>query len=135
MTNPNYLKKSLRSSAVLTDSYTDAAYVLGPQGKGPMGDPVENNQILLYVAFTKGDLTSAELKVEFSDDGTTYYQETESTIANGTSTDTPLVHSFTSSGNRRLAIPIGDRYVKVSVKGTGTVTNSLMAVDIILANR
>ena len=129
-----YLKKSLRSSAVLTGSYV-AATVLGPQGLGSNADPQENNQLILYVGFTIGSLTSAELKVEFSDDGTTYYQETESTISSGTTIDTPLVHKFNSSANRRIAIPISDKYIKVSVKGTGTVTSSLMTVDAILANR
>ena len=128
----NYLLKNIRSSAILTNSYV-AGTELSPSGRGIVIDPVENNQVILYIGFTIGSLTSAELKVEFSDDGTTYYQETASAISSGTSVDTPLVHSFTASGNYRIAIPISDRYIKVSVKGTGTVTNSLMTVDGILA--
>lgn len=130
----NYLTKNLRSSAVLTGSYV-AGTVLGPQGVGTAADPVENNQLVLYVSFTIGSLTSAELKVEFSNDGTTYYQETESTVSSGTSTDKVLEHTLTATGNYRIAMPLADRYVKVSVKGTGTVTSSLMAVDAIIAKR
>src|SRR3990167_2352789 len=123
-----YRLKNIRSSAVLTGSYV-AATVLGPEGLGTGIDPVENNQLVLYLAFTIGSLTSAEVKVEFSDDGTTYYQETASSISSGTSTDSTLTHTYTATGNYRLPIPLVDRYIKVSVKGTGTVTNSLMAID------
>ena len=133
--NPlNYTIKSVRSSAVLTGSYV-AGTVFGPRGINPDVDPVSNNQLLLYVNFTIGSLTSAELKVEFSDDGSTYYQETSSAVAAGTSTDSLVTHTFTATGNYRLAIPLADRYIKVSAKGTGTVTNSLMAVDAVLALR
>ena len=129
-----YRHKNIRSSAVLTGSYV-AATVLGPEGVSASIDPVNNNQLVLLVNFTIGSLTSAELKVEFSNDGTTYYQETASSISSGTSTDSLLAHSFTATGNYRLPIPLVDRYVKVSVKGTGTVTNSLMAVDAVVSIR
>ena len=130
----NYLKKSLRTSTILTGSFVEAT-ILGPQGIGSQADPAENNQIVLYVAFTLGSLTSAELKVEFSDDDTTYYQETVSSISGGTSTDSLLTHTYTASGNYRIPIPLVDRFIKVSVKGTGTTTDSLMALDIVLATR
>lgn len=128
-----YSKKTLRESAVLTGSYV-ASTVYGPTGVSNR-DPVSNNQLMLYIGFTIGSLTSAELKVEFSDDGTTYYQETSSSVLSGTSTDRVVEHTFTATGNYRLAIPLADRYIKVSVKGTGTVTSSLMAIDAILAIR
>lgn len=131
----NYISpKTLRSSAVLTNSYV-AGTVLGPQGLGTSIDPVENNQVTLYIAFTIGSLTSAEVKVEFSNDGTTYYQETSSSVASGTSTDSLVTHTYSATGNYRIVIPIADRYIKVSAKGTGTVTSSLMAIDAILAIR
>lgn len=130
----NYLRKNIRSSAVLTGSYV-ASTVLGPTGTGTDIDPVENNQLALYISFTIGSLTSAEVKVEFSNDGTTYYQETSTSVSSGTSTDSLLAHTYTATGNYRLLIPIVDRYIKVSAKGTGTVTNSLMAIDAILAQR
>lgn len=130
----HYAIKNLRASAVLTGSYV-AATVYGEQGIGSNQDPVVNNQLVLYVAFTLGSLTSAELKVEFSDDGTNYYQETSSSVSSGTSTDSLVTHTFTASGNYRLPIAISDRKIKVSVKGTGTVTNSLMAIDAIISTR
>lgn len=130
----HYSIKNLRTSTVLTSSYV-AATTFAPQGKGQALDPVSNNQLVLYVSFTLGSLTSAELKVEFSDNNTTFYQETTSSISAGTSTDRALEHTFTATGNYRIPIAIADRYIKVSVKGTGTVTNSLMAIDAIVAVR
>ena len=127
-------QKSLRSSAVLTGSYV-AATVWGPSGGNTAVDPSEHNTLLLNLAFTIGSLDSLELKIEFSDDGTTYYQEVEETISNGTGSDTPLVHQFDASGNSQLAVAIATRYIKVSVKGTGTVTSSLLAIDAVLTNR
>lgn len=130
----HYSLKSLRNSAVLTTSYV-AGTVYQEQGLGQNIDPIMNNQLMLYVALTLGSLTSAELKVEFSDDGTNWYQETSSSVSAGTSTDSLVTHTFTASGNYRLPISIADRKIRVSVKGTGTVTNSLMAVLGIVAVR
>ncbi len=134
MSDLSYAFRAVRASTVLTGSYV-AGTVLGPLGKGQRTDPVDNNQLNLYVSFTIGSLTSAEIKVEFSDDGTTYYQETASAISSGTSTDSVLAHTVTATGNYRIPIAIADRYIKVSAKGTGTVTNSLLQIDAITAIR
>lgn len=74
-------------------------------------------------------MTSAELKVEFSHDGTTYYQETFSAVSSTTSTDSLGEHTYSATGNYRIAVPIKDNYIKISVKGTGTVTSSLAVVN------
>lgn len=130
--NVKHVKQAVRASAVLTTSYV-AGTVLGERGGSPSGDAVEHTQLILYVSFTKGSLTTAEIKVEFSEDGVTYYQETFTAESGGTSTDTIGEHSFGATGNYRIPIPINDRYIKISAKGTGTVTNSLMAIDGVLA--
>ena len=133
--NLNYTElQTLRTSAILTNSYV-AGTVWGPQGGSTVSDPVENNQLLLLIDFTKGSLDSMQLKIEFSENGTDYYQETSSAVSSGTSTETVLAHSFGATGKFRLPIPIVDRYIKVSVKGTGTVTSSLVKVLAILAIR
>lgn len=127
-----HIKQAIRASAVLTTSYV-AGDILGEKGGSPMGDAVEYSQLILYVGFTKGSLTTAEVKVEFSEDGETYYQETFKAESGATSTDTVGIHQFSATGNYRIAIPINDKYIKVSCHGTGTVTNSLMSVDAVLA--
>ncbi len=123
----NYMIHPIRSALILTNSYV-AGTVLGPTN----GNPSAYNQLVVYWDFTIGSLTSGELKIEFSHDGTNYYQETFSAVAAGTSTDTSGVHTVTTTGKRRLSIPIKDNYIKISVIGTGTVTSSSCKVDAIL---
>jgi len=119
----DYTIKAVRASAILTNSYV-------------AGTDIENawkySQLILYVNFTIGSLTSAEIKVEFSNDDSTYIQETFSSVSGGTSTDTVGEHTFTATGKYRIAIPIKDNYIRISAKGTGTVTSSLMTIDAVL---
>ena len=123
----DYILKPIRSSTVLTGSYV-AGTVLGLEElHGGL-----HNQIVLYVDFTIGSLTSAQIKVEFSDDNSDYYQETFAAISGGTETDTLGEHTIAATGKYRLAIPIKDNYIKVSVKGTGTMTSSLMKVSAVV---
>lgn len=130
VTTQDYYFKNLRSSAVLTNSYVAATVLEVSTDSATPGvpDPSLRNQLVLYIGLTIGSLTDARVKVEFSHDGTTYYQETFSSISSGSSTETLGEHVFTADGNYRLAIPIKDRHIKISAKGTGTVTNSLMAI-------
>ena len=134
ITSLSYLYKSLRASAVLTGTYV-AADVLGQQGVGTMSDVVSNNQLVLYVAFTLGNLTSAQIKVEFSDDGVTYYQESSESVSAGVSTVSLEARTLSATGNYRIPVSIADRYIRVSAKGTGDTTNSLMAIAATLSVR
>jgi len=131
----DYIKRNIRASAVLTNSYV-AGTTLGAEAGTTIETrttkPNEYNQLVLFVDFTIGSLTDLLLKVEFSPDGTNFYQEAVGSISGSTETDTALEHKFTATGKYRLAVPCTDRYIKVSVKGTGTVTNSLCAIDAIL---
>jgi hypothetical protein len=119
----DYVFKNVRSAAILTGSYV-AGTVLEQTH--------EANQIILLIDFTKGSLTSLEIKVEFSPDNTTFYQETFQAISSGTATETLGEHTFTATGKYRIPVQIMDRYIKVSAKGTGTVTSSSVTVDALL---
>ena len=131
----NYVDaKSIRSSAVLTGSYV-AATVITPQGLSTNIDPSENTKLVLLVDFTKGNLTSAELKIEFSDNGTDYYQETNSAISEEESTLRVNNYKMEATGKFIIETNITAKYIKVSVVGTGTVTSSLMAIKYVLATR
>ena len=55
-----------------------------------------------------------------------------SAISGGTDTMTLGEHKVSATGNYRIAIPIKDRYVKISAKGTGTVTSSSLAISAIV---
>jgi len=115
--------KSVREAAILTTSYV----------AGDVFRMDRNiNQINLYVDFTKGSLTSAEVKVEFSNDNSTWIQETFSSISGGVDTLTLGSHTFTATGGYRINVPTKDTYCRVSIKGTGTVTSSSATINAIL---
>lgn len=120
----DYAIQAVRASAVLTGSYV-AGTVLSYANL----NPALRNQLCLLVSFTIGSLTTAEIKVEFSHDGTTYFQDTFEAISAGTSTLSLGIYQLGATGNYVINIPIKFPYIKISSKGTGTVTSSLLAID------
>lgn len=123
----SYAYRNVRSAAILTNSYV-AGTVVGAEDAG--GDyPHNGNQLIIYVDNTKGSADSAQVKVEFSHDGVTYYQESFSALSGTTDTVSLGEHSLGATGKYRLAIPIKDKYIKISAKATGTVTGSSMTIN------
>ena len=114
---------ALRTTAILTNSYVNSSSVAVAEGQ---------NQLILLLVATMGSLTSIEIKVEFSDNGTTWYQETFGAISLGTDTLTLGEHTLVATGNYRIPISILDRFFRIAVKGTGTVTSSDILVDGVL---
>ncbi len=121
----DYILEAIRASLILTDTYV-AGTVIDLKTK--------YDKIALLLDFTKGSLTTAEIKIEFSPDNTNWYQEVSSSASGGTITDTLVEHQIGATGKYRLVLKTLDRYMRVSVKGTGTMTNSLMKVDAVLAD-
>lgn len=119
--------QSVRTAAILTGSYVAGTII---------DTKFEYSQLMLYIAFTKGSLTSAEIKIEFSNDNTTFYQETYESISGGTNTIVSGNYTMTTGAPTyyRLAVPIKDRFIKVSAQGTGTATSSSMAIEAILGH-
>ncbi len=123
---------SLRSSAILTTSYV-AADVIG--GDVSQQHVVRgSNQLIILADFTIGSLTSLELKVETSIDGLSWYQESFGSISAGTDTVSLGEHTNTATGKYRIPIPVNEPYIRISAKGTGTVTSSLLQLDAIIGN-
>ena len=111
----------IRPAAILTDSYVAATVI----------DQIQfNNQVVLHLYFTKGSLTSCEIKVEFSptslDDD--YTQETNADLSAGLTTLVLNESTISGTGKYTYFVPAKSRYVKVSAKGTGTVTNSSLRI-------
>lgn len=115
-------KVTVREAAILTGSYVAGTVF-------EMRD--DTSQLNLYVDFTIGSLTSAEIKVEYSEDNSDYYQDTVKSISGGTTTLTVNEFQLTATGKYRISIPIKDRYTKVSIKGTGTASGSSAAIKAI----
>jgi len=120
----DYQIYDIRAAAILTGSYF-AGTVLDFKN----ANPALRNQLNLLVQFTIGSLTTAEIKVEYSHDGTTYFQETFESISSGISTTTLGVYQLSATGNYVISIPIKFSYIKVSAKGTGTATGSSMTIQ------
>ncbi len=93
-----------------------------------------SNQLVLLVDFTIGSLTSASIKVEFSPDDLTYFQESFGSISGGTETVTLGVHTMAATGKYVIPLPIKFKFIKISAIGTGTTTNSLMTIRAIVGN-
>ena len=115
--------KAVRASAVLTGSY-----VAGTD----LQVRSDYNQAFLYCYFTLGSLTSLEIKVESTIDGTNFVQETNLSISGATGTLTKGEYTITTGGNFKIAVPMSCHTLRVSAKGTGTVTSSLLQIDALL---
>lgn len=116
--------KTVRSAAILTDAYV-------------AGTVLENcekyNSLILNIAFTKGSLTDCQIKVEVSKDGTNYYQLMSDSVTAGVNSPAALVYKFTANmTGSTTPISILTKYIKISAIGTGTVTNSSLAIDAVL---
>ena len=122
----NFLPHNIRTAAILTNSYVAGHTIYSK---------INDNELVVYIAFTKGSLTSAEIKVDFYDKTQdAWFQETFSTISAGTETDSIGEHTISATGNYRLLIPVKDSDIRISAKGTGTVTGSSMAISSVTGN-
>ncbi len=118
---------AIRAAAILTNSYV-AGTVIGNATDFNQRGVGLKNQLNLYIDFTIGSLTDLLIKIEFSNDNVTYIQEAFSSIVAGLDTVSLAEHKFTATGKYRLALPIKDRYIKISAKGEGTVTSSSLTI-------
>ena len=110
----------VRASAVTTNSYVAGSII---------GDISEYNSVGLEIKVTKGSLDSVEVKIEESQDGENYYQQVAEASSSGTISTSLAARTFTVNGSYAILVnPVRARFVKVSVKGTGTVTNSLVEI-------
>lgn len=119
----DYIFRNVRAAAILTNGYVAGTVIDASPS---------HNQLVIQADFTIGSLTDAQIKVEFSHDGTTYYQETFSSVSAGVSTESLGVHKLAATGKYRIAVPIKDRFIKISSIGTGTVTSSSLAIDAVI---
>lgn len=115
---------AVRTAAILTNGYV-AGTAIDVSGK---------NQLTLFIDFTLGSLTNAILKIEFSPDGTNYFQETFDSISVGVDTESAATHLFGATGTYVLNIPVLAKTVRVSSIGTGTVTSSSLTISALVGN-
>ena len=119
----DYAYKPVRAAAILTNSYVAGTVLTNVQ---------EKNQLEIEVQFTKGSLTNAIIKVEFSPDGVTYRQQTFGSISTGVKTLSLGTNLIAADGNYTISIPIKTKNIKISAIGTGTVTSSSMEINAVV---
>lgn len=111
--------------SALTDAYVVKGGVLSGHAR---------DQIVVLVRWTKGDETSLEMKVEFSDtpEFTAAYNDSVLDIdpATGVALVLAKVYQFTTaSGNYKIAIPSQGQYFRVSFKATGGTPTGTIGAD------
>jgi len=128
MSNLQYTAREIRSAAILTASYV-AADVLWVDDNNRIQ---ELNQSVLFIDLTIWSLTSMELKLEYSDNGIDFYQQTFLAIDGGTATASLWEYTFTTTGQYEIANPFKAQYVRASVKWTWTATWSSCTINWII---
>ena len=128
MSNLQYIAREIRSAAVLTTSYV-AADVLWLDDNNRAQ---ELNQSVLFIDLTLWSLTSVELKIEYSDDGVNYYQQTFLDISWGTATASLWEYTFTADWAYEISNPFKAKFMKVSAKWTWTVSWSSCTIKWII---
>lgn len=122
MTN-DYSLKSIRAASILTSSYVAS-------------DIVENsekyNKAELFIKFAKGSLTDCQIKIEFSNDGTNYFQKSSDAITSGVNTLATNILKLTADNNFSYEFNVNARFIKISAIGTGTATSSSLALDLVM---
>jgi major membrane immunogen (membrane-anchored lipoprotein) len=113
----NWVNEKIRASAILTTSYVASSTI---------SDVQSYNELNVYCYYTKGSLTSLEIKIETSLDNSNWIQETNMTVSGGTMTMNAGAYTTTEDGNFKISIPLSARYARISAKGTGTCTSSLL---------
>lgn len=112
--------QTLREDAILTTSYVSSDSIR----------LTTYSNVGLFFSVDKGSLASFQYKVQWSPDDSTWYDEVTESIAAGVVTDTACYYTMTLSGDADFykLFPYRGNYLRVQVKGTGTVTGSSCAV-------
>lgn len=128
----------IRAAAILTAAYV-AGTDISPSSINLNESIFVYDKLQLFVDFTIGSLTSTTLKIEFSDDGTNWYQETVEAIGTPSggsviTTENLNTRTFIATGKYRISLDINNKWIRVSAIGTGTLTGSSLAITAILGN-
>ena len=115
--------KTIREAAPLTTSYVT------PDRFNMKGA----NQLQLFVSFIKGDSDGCRLKIDFSEDGIEWFQETSCLVSGELyeAKHKPIVRSIDLSSDVLISMPVWTRFLRISAlavtSGTGT-SLSIMAL-------
>ena len=114
----------IRAAAALTTSYV-TSNSFNIQGA---------NQLQLLVSFTKGDSDGCRLKIEFSEDGSSWYQESIVEYSSGDANHSPLARKIEDSANLVLSVPTSSSFLRVSGQAITSGTSTSFSVLATIAN-
>jgi len=114
----NRKSRTVRTAAVLTTAYVASAAI-------PIGN---NNQVILLCAFTKGSSDGVKFKVEFSEDNSTWYQETDQSLSSSLVTHTVIERTEVATNNFQVSIPLLSAFYRVSSKAITTGTGTSLGI-------
>ena len=126
ITQNNLVSKIIRQSSALTISFAETE-VMNIQGA---------NQVQLLISFIKGDSEGCRLKIEYSEDRVTWYQESmvsEFPSLNSV-THSMITRKIDDTGNYVLSIPVSSSYIKVSAQAISSGDNTLLSIKASAAN-
>lgn len=124
MATQDYEILVIRDEAVLTNTYVATDI----RGFNDNLDLTYKNQVVLLMDFTIWNLTSLDMIIEFSSDNVDYYQETAIDSTWGIWTVNLYEYTFTETWKYRVSFPIKDKFMRIKVKGTWNVLNSLLKI-------
>lgn len=129
MSKKNWVKQEvLQAATVLNSSYTVVGSVINVKGF---------DQLSFVLKYTKGDETTMELKVQFSDTSAftdAYERIVTDTSAAGVSTILENTFQRTNSSNFELPISVRGWYVRLMQKATGGTPTGTLAAKYRLEN-
>lgn len=120
LTQNNLVYKDIRTSSALTTSFV-VSDIMNIQGA---------NQVQLLVSFVKGDSTGCRLKIEYSVDQVTWYQESmynEIPLSNEI-THNAITRKVEESGNYVLSIPVSSSYMRVWAQAINSGNNTSLSI-------
>ena len=114
----------VREAMALTTSYTvsDSINIQGA------------NQLQLLVSFTKGSSDGCRLKIEFSEDKQTWYQESIVSFLSNDAEHRPFVRKINDSANLIMSIPISASFLRISGQAVTSGTDTSLSVLATIAN-
>ena len=119
----------LFTAVAATNSYVFSSAVTLGIGGTP-------NQMCIYPSITLGGLTSVQLKVQFSDDNVTWFDQSLDNVAGATiaaGVATVATNSFERSlvQSESIFVQLGlNRFLRIGYKGAGVVAGSLLTLNV-----
>jgi len=114
----------IRASAVLTTGYVAANSI-----------SLENvDQLQLWIDFTVGSSSGCRIKIEYSDDDTTFYQESYYIRSGNDFQHTLVARSLLATAKLVISLPVVAKYLKVSAQAISDGTGTLLAIKAARAN-